>query len=169
MRVAKCRIRDQEAPLGTYPRGERVRSHGEQALARARRRRAHSRRHVRVGLRIPVELPSHVRPAIDDDVSQVSKKLGRPIARRRDLEKPGCRVAGEEYRMPKEIHQEGDIGLDASNPEFAQRALGSTHGLIQRRPPRGQLDQQRVEVRGDDRPAIGIAAIDADRKSTSRE
>ena len=60
-------------------------------------------------------------------------------------------LAGREVGMRQHVAQEGDVGADALQAEFAQRARGARHGIgeVARRRVGDDLGQQRVEgVRG---------------------
>ena len=43
------------------------------------------------------------------------------------------------------VDPDSDVRFQTANPELAQRPFGPPHRLVQRRPPRGELDKERRE------------------------
>jgi hypothetical protein len=171
VRIAERRVGDQQALLGADPGGKFLGTQLLQALPRPRRRVGRvDHRHHRVGQQAARLRVLHIGTPVDDDVAEIPQCLGRPVARRVDLEqrrrvveKPRGRFPRQEGRVTKQVEQECDVGLDAADAELAQRPLSPPHRLLERRPPRRQLDEQRIEVRRDDGAAVGVA-VDTDRE-----
>ena len=58
--------------------------------------------------------------------------------------------------------QEGNIGLDAADAEFAQRAVHARGGIDEVAAEGRDLDQQRIVIRSDHGAGEGGAAVEAD-------
>src|SRR5262249_42297283 len=107
--------------------------------------------------------------AVDDDVAEIGKDFGGAIARRleskqfrRRVDKGRGRVTRLECGVTDQIEKKRDVGLDAANAEFAQGAIGPLDSFLERCAPGGDLYQQRIEVRRDDRAAEAVAAVQSD-------
>ena len=70
--------------------------------------------------------------------------------------------------MFDQVQQERDVRLDAPDAELAQGAVGPLLGLLERGAPGGDLREQRIEVRRDDRAAEAVAAVEPDREAAGR-
>ena len=70
--------------------------------------------------------------------------------------------------MADQVEQERDVGLHAADAELAQRAIRALHRFLERAAPGRDLDQQRVEVRRDDRAAEAVAAVEPDGEAAGR-
>src|SRR5258706_9634595 len=64
--------------------------------------------------------------------------------------------------MVDQVFEERDVGLYAADAELAQRAVHAADRFMMIRSPGGDLDQERMEVGGDDRAAETVAAVEAD-------
>ena len=87
---------------------------------------------------------------------------------RRVVDERRRRLAGLEGRVADEVQQERDVGLDAADAELAQRAVGALRRFFERRAPGRDLDEQRIEVRRDDRAAEAVAAVETHGEAAGR-
>ena len=174
MRVSHRRVGEQQALFRLHPFRECFRAQRLQLRTEAQRR---------LGLRAgwgngvcqnarTIDAGLDVGPAVDGHLAEVRQDLVRAIARRAKAEQLGRRVdevrggaARHERRMQNQISEERNVRLHAADPEFAQRSIGAPHRLFQRLAPRGHLDEQRIEVRRDDRAAEAVAAVQAYREA----
>ena len=60
---------------------------------------------------------------------------------RRVVDEGGRRLAAGERRVLDQVFEERDVRLDAADAEFAQGAVGALDHLLERWPPRRQLDE----------------------------
>ena len=67
--------------------------------------------------------------------------------------------------MQNQISEKRNVRLHAADAEFSQRSIGAPHGVFQRLAPGGHLDEQRIEVRRDDRAAEAVAAVETYREA----
>ncbi len=81
------------------------------------------------------------------------KQLGRRV------DEPGGVFTLCERRVRNELIQEAQVGYDAPDPEFPQRAMHARNGFFGGRRPGGDLHQQRVIGAGDDCAGVGSAGI----------
>ena len=106
--------------------------------------------------------------AVDDDVAKEVEQFGGAVAPRLEPEQLGGgvdqgsrRLAGGELRVGDNVLEEGDVRLDAANPEFAQRSPGAVQGDVIALAAGDGLHQQGVVEWGDDRAGVAHAAIEA--------
>ena len=66
------------------------------------------------------------------------------------------------------LMQEGDVGLDAADAELLQAALHAPGGVDEAQAVGGDLHQQRIVKRRDDRPGEGRAGVEADAHAAGR-
>ena len=170
MGVAHGGVGDQRTLLGAHPFGERIGTIGiETLLGAGRRLDAEGRRRHDQRLLRGARPAARVGMAVDGDVGDVGEELGGavlPLDRFEQLRRfvdETRRVAGvAERRMGDDVLEEGEIGGDAANAEFAERPVHARHRLLRIRGPRGDLLQQRIVEARDHRAGIGRAAIEAD-------
>src|SRR5580700_7274185 len=62
--------------------------------------------------------------------------------------------------MVDDVFEERDVGLDAANPELAERAVHPLASFGKFCTPRRHLYEERIVIRGQDRAGIGGAAIE---------
>ena len=166
--VAKGGVGDQQPLLAKRPGGEFLRPHFQQQLPRPRRRRylvvVSGRRHRRER-RLQFD-PFDLRIAVDDDVAQEGQQLAGAVAPRLELEQIRRRVdqcrgglPGAEDRVGDDVFEEGDIGLDAADAEFAQGAVHALEGQVEGAAVTGDLHQERIVKGGDDRPGVTHPAV----------
>ena len=174
MRVSHGRVGEQQALFRLHPFRECFRAQRLQLRTEARRR---------LGLRAgwdngvcqdarAIDPGLDVGPSVDGHVAEIRQNLVRAIARRAKSEQLGRGIdefrggaARHEGRMQNQISEKRNVRLHAADAEFAQRSIGAPHGLFQRLAPRGHLDEQRIEVRRDDRAAEAVAAVQAYREA----
>ena len=164
VRVAEGRIRDQQAFLRVDPLAELLRAEFQQALARTRLNfQAGARRHVRRRLKLlGTLLACHRGIAVDNRVANETKQAIGAVASRTETEQfwglfqePGGNLASLEAGMVDDVLQELDIGLDATDPKFPQGPVSPGTSSGQSRVPCGELHQQRIVERAQDRAGIG--------------
>ncbi len=168
--VAHGGVGHQRAGLAAHPAGEGLRPVTVEALLAAGRWRGSEgrrRHHQRFLLR--ARAVAGVGMAVHGDVGDVGEELGGAVLTPDRLEQlrrlvdETRGVAGvAEGRVADDVFEEGEIGGDAANAEFAQRPIHARDRLGRGRRPGGDLFQERVVEAGDDRARISGAAIEAD-------
>ena len=145
MRIAHRRVGEQHTTLGAHPFRELFGAQREQFRSRARWNRAggdvaERGRTRQAALRVVGVLD--VGPSVDDDVAQIRQHLrgavaqfGKPKELGRRVDERGRGFACEERRMLNQVQQKRDVGLDAADPELAQRAVRAADGFIEIRAP----------------------------------
>ena len=95
---------------------------------------------------------------VDDHLANVGQELGCTVLPGgklkqlwRFIEEAGRESAGEKLGMRDEVEQKWDVGFDAPDAELLQTALHAPGGLEKPQPVGGDLDQQRVVERRNDR------------------
>ena len=93
-------------------------------------------------LALRVDLPLHLRPAVDDHVAEVAQDLRRAVAPRleaeqlrRVVDERRRRVAGDERRVADQVLEERDVRLHAADAELAQGAVHALDRFVERRAP----------------------------------
>ena len=114
-------------------------------------------------------LGRHGPVTVHDDVADVAEQSCRAVAPQREVEQLGSVVdeagvdlAGEELGMQQHVLEERDVGLDATNPELAQRADALAHSLVEGVGVRDHLDQQRVVVGRHIGAGVAVAGVQTD-------
>ena len=176
MRVAESRVGELKSLLLAGPLREAARSELLQQLARAGRRRGA----VGVGQRRQLEdfgrlAAFQLGVAVEDDVADVAKELGGAVAAlrqaekfRRFVEKGSGDQAVAETRVPDDVFEEQDVGLDAADAELAQGAIHAMAGAFERGVPGGDLHQQGVVIGRERRAGVGCAAVQTDAEAGRR-
>ena len=107
--------------------------------------------------------------AVDGGLGDVAQESARPVPRAGEGQQVRVVVdeAGGDLPVPERLVtdqplQEGDVGGDSADAELAQRTSHPVDGAFARRPPGGDLLQQRVVVPGDDRAGVRGAAVEPD-------
>src|SRR3984893_828533 len=113
--------------------------------------------------------------AVEDYVAEIREQFGGAVATagetkqfRRVIEKRSGDFAGAKFCMVDDVFDEGNVGGDAADAKFAERAVHATAGFRQVFSPGGYFDEERVVIGGEDRAGVGGAAIEADAKSCGR-
>src|SRR5699024_10724941 len=103
---------------------------------------------------------------VDLDVGDVFEHAGRAVLGilefkqlRRVVDELRVAAALQEFRPVQDVGDKGDVGLDAADVYLADGPAGPAAGAVERVVPGGDLDQQRVVVRRDDRAGRGVAAV----------
>ena len=169
--VAEGGVGEQQALLVEHPFGEARRAQLLEPLAVARRRIAVRQPGQRRQL-VPLGrhgAAGHLRVAVDLHVADEAEQPGRPVAALGKLEQlrglvdeAGGVVAVAELGVADHALEKQEVGGDAANPELAQRTVHAPGRLLRRRRPGGDLLQQRIVERRDQRAGIGRAAVEAD-------
>ena len=159
MRVAHRRVGHHQPLLIADPSGKLLRPELLEPRLRSRRRR---RQPIKLGDRrggAPGRCrpPLHERITVDDRVGEVFKEPGGPVAadgeieqRRSLVDEPRRAAAGEKLGVGNEVDEERNVRLHAANAEFLQAAFDVAGCLVERQPTRRHLDEEGIEVRGDD-------------------
>ena len=71
----------------------------------------------------------------------------------------GVALPGPEAGVGQDVGDEGDVGLDSPDVLLADGPAGLVAGPLEGVVPGGDLHQQGVVVGGDDRPGVGVAAV----------
>ena len=170
VRVAHGGIGDEHALLAAHPAGEAFRAFLiEDLLGAGRRRGIEPGRRDGQAFLGRRDAAARVGMAVDGDIGDIGQKLGRPVAApdggeefRRLVDEAG-RVAGvAEFRVTDDVFEKGQVGGDAADAEFAERAVHAVDRFFGGRSPGGDFFEQRVVEAGDDRAGIGGAAVEAD-------
>ena len=113
-----------------------------------------------------------LRIAVDQHVTDEGQQARRPVAAqgkleqlRRLVDEAGGVVAAAELRMADQSLEKAQVGGDAADAELLQRPAHAGNGLVAARRPGGDLLQQRIIKRRDQRPRIGGAAVEAQAKA----
>ena len=178
MRIPHRGVGQEHPLLLPHPLRKFIGAHVDEPISHARRRGGELRifRHHRlVKFLLRDDFPLHIRPAVDDHVAEIRENFCRAITLgseaeqlRRGVDECRRRIARHEAGMQDEIFEERDVGLDAADAEFAQRPIRSAHRFVERRARRRQLDQQRIEIRRNDRAAEPVAPIQPQPESARR-
>ena len=112
---------------------------------------------------------------IDGDLGQPGQRLGGPVPGDLAFEQFGAGfdevggdLSGEELRVGQHGLEELDVGGHPADAELGQGTLGPVHGGGVVPAPAGELHQHRVEVRGDLRPGVDRAAVQAHPRAAGR-
>src|SRR5579863_9170707 len=82
------------------------------------------------------------------------------------IEKRRRNFARAKLRMVDDIFDERNIGGDAADAEFAQSAIHAIAGFVEMFAPRGNFDEERVVIRGENRAGVGRTAVETDAESS---
>ncbi len=112
--------------------------------------------------------------AVDGDVGEVVEEFGGAVAFGGELEEArlgvdefGVGVAGAESLVGNDVLEEGNIGLDAADAEFAEGAIGALAGGFEVTAHGGEFDQHGVVVRRDDGTGVAVAGVETDAEAGS--
>jgi hypothetical protein len=158
---AHGRIGNEQSALVPHPAGEFPWPEGLQQLPCARRGSciAGQARQRRSGRRQrDRSAPAKIRVAVDDDLGEECERaiLRRGTGRRgirpivEFIHPRGVHGRVQERRLGEDLAQESDVGLDAADARFIQRAAHSFRGLVAIGAAHDDLGKQGVEGRGDD-------------------
>ena len=89
-----------------------------------------------------------------------SRRSGAAEQLRRLIDEARGVVAAREARMGDDLIEEAQVGRDAADAKFPQRAVHARDGFLRRRRPGSHLHQQRVVRAGDDRAGIGCSGVE---------
>ena len=171
VRVAQGRVGDQEPALGRGPLRELLRPELAELVAASPGEGPPGSGERRNGRRrdLPGDPALHLGIAVDGDVAQERKQLGRPVLSLLEAEQPGGGVDEAGRRRPideggvgHDILKEGDVGPDSAHPEFRERPPHPGGRRREVRPGGDDLNQERVVEGGDDAPGAGHALVQPD-------
>ncbi len=153
---------------GAQVRGEALGAQLEQALPGAGRRGHGQVGRGQLDRRRQLDGDLAVGP-VDGDVGEVREQPGaavragagrdqvRALVDERRGEPARTEVGVGDHRL-----EERDVGRHPPDPELRERPAGPRHGGREVAPPADELGEHGVEVRGDLRPGVGGAAVQAD-------
>ena len=84
------------------------------------------------------------------------------------IEKRRRDFAGAKFRVIDDVFDERDVGGDAANAKFAQRAIHAIAGFVEMLAPSGDFDEQRIVIGGENRACVSGAAVETDAESRGR-
>ncbi len=107
------------------------------------------------------------RGTVDDDVGEEAQYLRRTVLLlahaqqfRVLVDERGVAFPRQERGMGHHVLEKSDIGIDASDPEFLQRAVHHPRRFLQVQPPGADLHQERVVVRRNVSAGKSIARVE---------
>lgn len=176
MAVAHRRVRYQHPLFVAHPVGKALRPQPvEQLLGSIRRRRIDVGNHrlcricrwldAALGFRMPVH--RHI-CKIGEQLRSAVLTLDLCKQLRRRIDEAGRIGVVAETRMANDGLEEGEVGRNTANSEFAQRAVHAADRFIRLRRPGRYLHQKRIVITGDDRPRIGRPAIQTNAEAGRR-
>src|SRR6202012_5399545 len=120
-------------------------------------------------------LPFYFGIAVENYIAKIRKKLRGAVAAarkfeqlRRTIEKRRRDLARAKFRVVDDIFDERNVGGDAANAKFAERAVHAIARLVEMLTPGGDFDEERVVIGGENRAGVGCAAIEANAESGGR-
>ena len=148
VRIAEGGVGDEQALFFARPCGELFWAEHLQHLARAGRRTDAGRLGEHGGFEIFGDfLPFYFGIAVEDYVAEIRKELCGAVAAARETEKLRGIVeerrgdfAGAEFRMIDDVFDEGNVGGNAADAEFAQGAVHAATGFGEIFAPCGDFD-----------------------------
>ena len=117
----------------------------------------------------------HLRIAVDQNLAHVGEHARGTVLLGLETEKVGrclneaCgHLTGSKGRMQYDVFEEGDVRLDAADPELAQASIHALAGLLHVIAARRDLYQERIVIGRDDRSAISGSPVEADPEPRGR-
>ena len=106
--------------------------------------------------------------AVDHDITEIAEYLGGPVTTGGQVEKRLLLIQEsrrtetiDEDRMVQQIQQEGDVGLHATDAEFAQTAVQAAQGIRETTTTSRDLYQKRIVEGIDHRPGKDRTGVEA--------